>query len=205
MRKMLSSISLSILFFSGTAHASFSQTFAGSGSGGKATFSLSGNPLSIKLFNNGASVNGPGPMLSSVGFSFSAVANPKTVKPWNNGISRISAITGLPFSITGSSLSIPQTMITGSNIKAFNDGHKDSLAPSGDGPYIGKGPVVFTTTVSGANLANITGIPSMPFVFGPNFAQASGFDGVPAPEPGFYGALALGLSGLFFIRRRSKA
>jgi hypothetical protein len=60
-----------------------------------------------------------------------------------------------------------------------------------------KGPVTFTLTVSG-NTAGITGLSGVFFQFGTT--PGEGF----VPEPGFYGVLALGVSGLFFAKRRRK-
>jgi hypothetical protein len=95
---------------------------------------------------------------------------------------------------TGSSKGSP---VVNSTITA--DGGDGLTSNGNDSPYLDK--ATFEVTVSGTNLGDITGVSDVLIAF--NTAQ-TGLVATLTPEPGFYGVLALGGAGLFFVRRRRK-
>ncbi len=202
-------------------------TLAGTQSG-TASFSFNSTTgvLSITLTNT-SDVTATGDVLTGVGWSFtgtgsglslsSPVGTPTGVAGYNctgSGASTVctanSSITSVAWKAdvgTGSvgSYAFNITSFTGTpkgtaiaNDSILTDGH-DGL--SGDQPYF-KGPVTFTTTVSGTNLAGITGVSGVFIAFGTAGDGLTTNSPPAVPEPSAYLLMLAGLGVMGFAARR---
>jgi len=210
-----------VLMASVPAFADFSsQTFTGtainsSSATGSAVFSLTGNVLTIKLANTASSIGSIADILTGVSFNFlggtaalsadpttsstagytcsgPCAAGTVTPNPWqSNTLQNVTAANSISiFGVQPKGSGIANDAIIGKSNGSLNV----------ESPFL-KGttaaPAIFTVTLSG-NYAGVTGVSDV-FL---NFGTIQG--GSPVPEPGFYGLLTLGISGLMFVGKRRR-
>lgn len=236
---------LTIAAFSTAARADFTNVFSatglnsqGSNISASATFTLTGNQLSIALANTTANINAVNQVLTGIGFTFSTpgvttsqldpLTSPRAgyVCPNTGGCYADPAVTvttgvggwgilqGANIANSSGSVGGPGSAVTlSTNLKPdlsgfqWGGGGKRFIANDSiigktqgslrvDDPFL-KGPVTFSLTLSGFN--DLTRIENVTFLFDTVGQQ------LVVPEPGFYGVLALGLSGLLVARYRKSA